>query len=59
VVLDAGSEVRLALYRSYLYLIMLAEMTPRTFTSAERSRREAMVIPALAAELDILRDRLA
>ena len=59
VVLDASSEVRLALYRSYLYLIMLAEMTPRTFTPAERRRREAMVIPALAAELDILRDRLA
>jgi aminoglycoside phosphotransferase (APT) family kinase protein len=59
VVLDAGSEVRLALYRSYLYLIMLAEITPRTFTPAERRRREAMVIPALAAELDILRDRLA
>ena len=59
VVLDVSSEVRLALYRSYLYLIMLAEMTPRTFTPAERRRREAMVIPALATELDILRDRLA
>lgn len=44
---------------SYLYLIMLAEITPRTFTPAERRRREAMVIPALATELDILRDRHA
>jgi aminoglycoside phosphotransferase (APT) family kinase protein len=59
VVLDASSEVRLALYRSYLYLIMLAEITPRTFTPVERRRREATVVPALATELDILRDRLA
>jgi len=59
VVLDAGSEVRLALYRSYLYLIMLTEITPRTFTPAERRRREAAVVPALAAELDMLRDRRA
>ena len=57
--LDASSEVRLSLYRCYLYLIMLAEIAPRTFTPAERRRREAMVIPALATELDILRDRLA
>jgi aminoglycoside phosphotransferase (APT) family kinase protein len=55
VVLDASSEVRLALYRSYLYLIMLAEITPRAFSPAERRHREAAVIPALTAELDILR----
>jgi aminoglycoside phosphotransferase (APT) family kinase protein len=59
VVLDASSEVRLALYRSYLYLIMLAEITPRTFTSAERRRREVMVFPALTAELGVLRDHPA
>jgi aminoglycoside phosphotransferase (APT) family kinase protein len=58
VVLDASSEVRLALYRSYLYLIMLAEITPRTFTPVGRQRREAAVVPALATELDILGDRL-
>ncbi len=57
--LDASSEVRLALYRSYLYLIMLAEVAPRTFTRTERKRREASVVPVLATELDILRDRLA
>ena len=57
VALDASSEVRLALYRSYLYLIMLAEVAPRTFTGAERKRREASVVPALATELGILRDR--
>jgi aminoglycoside phosphotransferase (APT) family kinase protein len=57
--LDACSEVRLALYRSYLYLIMLAEIAPRTFTPAERQRREAVVVPALAAELDALGGRLA
>lgn len=55
VMLDASSEVRLALYRSYLYLIMLTEITPRTFSPAERRRREATVIPALATELGILR----
>jgi len=59
VVLDASSEVRLALYRSYLYLIMLTEMTPRAFTPAQRQRREARVAPALATELDSLGDRLA
>jgi aminoglycoside phosphotransferase (APT) family kinase protein len=59
VVLDASSEVRLALYRSYIYLLLLAEITPRTFTPAERQCREATVIPALATELDVLRDRLA
>ena len=59
VVLDDSSEVRLALYRSYLYLIMLTEITPRTFTAAERHRREAIEIPAFTAELDILRDRRA
>jgi aminoglycoside phosphotransferase (APT) family kinase protein len=58
VVLD-DSEVRLALYRSYLYLIMLAEIGPRAFTPAERRQREDTVIPAFAAELDILRDRRA
>jgi aminoglycoside phosphotransferase (APT) family kinase protein len=59
VLLDASIEVRLALYRSYLYLIMLTEMTPRAFTPAQRQRREAVVTPALAAELNILGDRLA
>jgi aminoglycoside phosphotransferase (APT) family kinase protein len=59
VVPGASSEIRLALYRSYLYLIMLAEVAPRAFTPAERRRREAMTVPALAAELGILRDRLA
>jgi aminoglycoside phosphotransferase (APT) family kinase protein len=58
VLLDANSEVRLALYRSYIYLLLMAEITPRTFTPAERQHREATVIPALATELDILRDRL-
>lgn len=55
--LDGSSEIRLALYSSYLYLIMLAEMSPRSFTPAERQRREASVIPALAEQLDTL-DRL-
>ncbi|HEY6788368.1 MAG TPA: aminoglycoside phosphotransferase family protein [Trebonia sp.] len=55
--LDASSEVRLALYRTYIYLLMLAEITPRDFTPAERQHREDMVLPALATELGVLRAR--
>jgi aminoglycoside phosphotransferase (APT) family kinase protein len=58
VMFDASSAIRLAIYRTYLYLIMLAEVTPRTFTPAERQYREARVLPTLATELDILRDHM-
>jgi aminoglycoside phosphotransferase (APT) family kinase protein len=57
VVLNASSEVRLALYRTYIYLLMLAEVTPRDFTPAERQEREDMVLPALTTELGVLRAR--
>jgi hypothetical protein len=37
---------------------IVEDMFERSLTT-ERRRREAMVIPALAAELDVLRDCLA
>jgi aminoglycoside phosphotransferase (APT) family kinase protein len=53
--LDAGSPVRLALYRSYLYLIMLVEAVPRGYDAPRYEWLERRVVPALAAELDLLR----
>lgn len=54
--LDASSPVRLALYRSYLYLIMLVEAVPRGYDDAPRREwLQRRVAPALAAELDLLR----
>jgi aminoglycoside phosphotransferase (APT) family kinase protein len=52
--LDASSPVRLALYRTYLYLIMLVESAPRRYDEAQLKRLERRVPPALAAELDLL-----
>jgi fructosamine-3-kinase len=51
---DASSRVRLALYRSYLYLIMLVEATPRGYGASRREWLERRVAPVLAAELDLL-----
>ena len=53
--LDASSPVRLALYRSYLYLIMLVEAAPRGYDGPRREWLDRHVAPALAAELDLLR----
>jgi aminoglycoside phosphotransferase (APT) family kinase protein len=53
--LDASSPVRLALYRSYLYLIMLVEAVPRGYGAPHREWLERRVAPVLAAELDLLR----
>ena len=53
--LDASSRVRLALYRSYLYLIMLVEAVPRGYDASRRGWLERRVTPVLAAELDQLR----
>jgi aminoglycoside phosphotransferase (APT) family kinase protein len=53
--LDTSSPVMLALYRSYLYLIMLVEAVPRGYDAARREWLERRVVPALAAELDLLR----
>lgn len=52
VVFDETSRLRIALYRCYLYMIMLVEQVPRGATSAERrwARRELM--PSLMAAVD-------
>jgi aminoglycoside phosphotransferase (APT) family kinase protein len=52
--LDASSPVRLALYRTYLYLIMLVESAPRHYDEAKLERLERSVPPVLAAELGLL-----
>jgi aminoglycoside phosphotransferase (APT) family kinase protein len=53
--LDDSSPVRLALYRTYLYLIMLVEAVPRGYDGPRREWLERHVTPALTAELDLLR----
>jgi aminoglycoside phosphotransferase (APT) family kinase protein len=52
--LDASSSVRLALYRAYLYLIMLVEAAPRRYDEQAVERVQRRVAPALATELDLL-----
>lgn len=48
---DRSARLRYALYRSYLYLIMLAEAVPREFGAEENRRRREMVGPELLAAL--------
>ena len=43
------------MYRSYLYLIMLVEAVPRRYDAPVYEWLERRVVPALAAELDLLR----
>ncbi|MGD0557923.1 MAG: aminoglycoside phosphotransferase family protein [Streptosporangiaceae bacterium] len=52
--LDASSRIRLALYKSYLYLIMLVEAVPRGYGDDTRQWLDGRVAPALATELDVL-----
>ncbi len=52
VVFDAVTRRRLALYRSYLYLIMLVETVPRAPGDAQVARVREVVAPQLAAALD-------
>jgi aminoglycoside phosphotransferase (APT) family kinase protein len=52
--LDASSRIRLALYRAYLYLIMLIEAEPRGFGPAQREWLERRVAPALTTALEVL-----
>jgi aminoglycoside phosphotransferase (APT) family kinase protein len=52
--LDASSPLRLALYRSYLYLIMLVESAPRGYDGPGLEWLERRVVPPLTAELDLL-----
>jgi hypothetical protein len=50
--LDGNSRTRLAMYRAYLYLIMLVETAPRDFPPASRRQREQLVGPALLTDLN-------
>jgi aminoglycoside phosphotransferase (APT) family kinase protein len=52
--LDASSPLRLALYRTYLYLIMLVESAPRGYDGPGLEWLERRVVPPLTAELDLL-----
>jgi len=54
VTLDHSSPVRLALYRSYLYLIMLIEAVPRGYDGPRREQFARRVASALTAELELL-----
>ncbi|MDI5962360.1 phosphotransferase family protein [Streptantibioticus silvisoli] len=51
---DEAARTRLALYRCYLYLIMLTETVPRRFTPLEAARTRTLVYPALEAALNVL-----
>jgi len=57
VVLDARARGRLALYRCYLYLIMLVEAVPRGASGPEHERASRHVGRALVASLDALARR--
>jgi aminoglycoside phosphotransferase (APT) family kinase protein len=54
VVFDAGTRIRLALYRCYLYLIMLVESVPRAYPDAQRALLRRRVDPPLLAAAGVL-----
>jgi Ser/Thr protein kinase RdoA (MazF antagonist) len=54
VVFDAGTRARLALYRTYLYLIMLVEAGPRGYAGPGHERRSRVVGDHLLGQLDTL-----
>ncbi|MFF7488936.1 phosphotransferase family protein [Streptomyces luteogriseus] len=49
---DTGARLRLALYRAYLYLIMLSETVPREAGEEQRRWVRERVAPELVAALD-------
>ena len=51
---DSATRLRLALYRCYLYLIMLAEAAPRGFSGPDDQQRARHVSRLLVADLDQL-----
>lgn len=51
---DAAARTRMALYRSYLYLIMLVEVEPRRCSAGHRAWVRRHVAPHLEAALDAL-----
>lgn len=55
--LDERTRSRLALYRSYLYLIMLVEAVPRGYQGPDHDRRTQYVARELTAALSELSDR--
>ncbi|MFI8215275.1 phosphotransferase family protein [Streptomyces sp. NPDC085932] len=52
---DVPARLRLALYRAYLYLIMLTETVPRAAGEEQRRRVWQAVAPELVAALDEIR----
>ncbi|WP_371101905.1 phosphotransferase family protein [Streptomyces sp. PU_AKi4] len=54
-VFDAAARVRLALYRAYLYLIMLTETVPRASGDEHERWLRAAVAPELEAALEEIR----
>ena len=52
VTFDEPEHRRLALYRTYLYLIMLVESVPRAFNESHRARRYEQVVPELEKAFD-------
>jgi aminoglycoside phosphotransferase (APT) family kinase protein len=53
---DRPALLRLALYRAYLYLIMLVETVPRAMGEGDIRWREEEVAPELVAALDEIED---
>lgn len=54
VTFDAACRTRLSLYSCYLYLLMLAEATPRAYSGEEHDRIAALTNNLLATELSKL-----
>ncbi|MFE4052540.1 phosphotransferase family protein [Streptomyces sp. YIM B13518] len=55
-VFDTAARVRLALYRAYLYLIMITETVPRAVGDEHERRVRGTVAPELTAALDEIGD---
>jgi aminoglycoside phosphotransferase (APT) family kinase protein len=55
--LDGSARTRLAMYRAYLYLIMLTEVVPREYPQARRARTYDSVTPHLEKALAELAKR--
>jgi aminoglycoside phosphotransferase (APT) family kinase protein len=51
---DDAAHLRLALYRAYLYLIMLTEIHPRAYTPDHTTLTHRKVTPHLTAALDLI-----
>lgn len=56
---DAPARIRLALYRAYLYLIMLTETVPRAVDAGQERWVRETVAPELVAALDEIEDSVS